>query len=94
MGTTLSTTPEHAPDELGLERIVFFSDAVIARGHRLVDPRLGPRAIRFGMMRALTPPAVFALSLLRLLVHPYAAMAAWPLIYPVLAALRRMEGPR
>ena len=30
MGMTLSTTPEHAPDELGLERIVFFSDAVIA----------------------------------------------------------------
>ena len=45
-----------------------------SHGHRLVNPGLTRRAIRFGTMRALTPPVVFAISLPIILLHPYAAM--------------------
>jgi uncharacterized membrane protein len=62
-----------------------------SRGHRLIDPNFSRRAIRFGTVRALTPPAVFVLSLPLMLVHAYAAIAAWALIYPTQAAIRRAE---
>jgi len=62
-----------------------------SRRHRLIDPSFSGRAIRFGTVRALTPPIVFLLSLPLILVHPYAAMAAWALIYPTQAAIRHAE---
>jgi uncharacterized membrane protein len=94
--------------EHGDERsaVLFYALVMIATGaiqtllwvyasgrHRLVDPHLSPRVIRFGTMRALTPVAVFVLSLPLILVHPYLAIATWGLIYPTQAAFRRAEKP-
>ena len=62
-----------------------------ARGHRLVEAGLSPRAIRLATLRQLTAPAVFLVALPLVLLHPYVAMAAWAAIYPLTTVLRRAE---
>lgn len=62
-----------------------------SRGHRLVSADLSAHTIRLYTLRALTPPSVVLLSLPLVLIHPYVAIAAWLLMYPVLALIRRTK---
>ncbi len=63
-----------------------------SRGHRLIETDVPQRAIRLASMRALTPPALFLLSIpLIWLASPYVAMVCWLGSFLVTGALRRAE---
>lgn len=62
-----------------------------SRHHRLLDDDVPPRAIRLATLRAITPPAVFLLSIPLIWANPYAAMACWLSTFLITGALRHAE---
>ena len=61
------------------------------RNGRLIDAPPADRAIRLGTLRALMPVLVFLPSLPLVLIHPYVAMLAWVLVFPIVAAMFQIE---
>jgi uncharacterized membrane protein len=54
-----------------------------ARRRGLLDPRLTRAYVRLTALRGLVVPVVFVTALPLLLVHPFAAEAAWLLVFPL-----------
>lgn len=62
-----------------------------SRHHRLLDDDLPSRAIRLATLRAITPSAVFLLSIPLIWANPYAAMVCWLSTFLITGAFRHAD---
>lgn len=65
--------------------------AYASRRRRLLDDDVALRAIRLATLRAITPPAVFLLSIPVIWLNPYVAMACWLSTFLITGTLRHAE---
>jgi uncharacterized membrane protein len=72
---------------IGLAELVLWRYAAFQ--HRLINPDVPPRVIRYISLRLFMPTAVFAVSMVIALVSPLGAMLSWLSVFILFALLER-----